>query len=358
MNKARVLVYGGLLVVALIASYLTWTHEPPGGKGDVLIIGAGQGVQQVVYEEEELRVQVQSRTSDQGEFCWGDTRKTRNAPRKPPTPPKPEEDADAAADDDSAEGESAAEPVEEPEPEKISEEKSFRGNETCDRVLERFTPMKALRQFEELGEEKIAEMGLDEPEASLTVSTEKGERIFDVGDRSYGNSDYYLRDRETAAVYLVESRMIGDMKGGHTRLMERDVHAFDKAEVETAAITDGQGTRLFTQQNRDDSKNAYWADPADTSRTADAADAWLDQVLRLRAVEYYTDQPGNLQPAVRVGFHDGGKELGWMELGSGLDPQGEAVHVARSSNTVEWVKVSENAAVKIIDGLGEVLAAE
>ena len=353
MNNTRVLVYGGLLVVALIASYLTWTHEPPGGKGDVLVIGANQGVQQVVFEEEELRVQVQSRTSEQGDYCWGDTRKVRKAPRKPPTPPMPEEDA--AADDDSAADESAEA---EPEPEKITEEKSFRGNETCDRVLERFTPMKALREFSELGEEKIAEMGLDEPEATLTVTTDKGDRIFDVGDRSYGNSDYYLRDRESSAVYLVESRMIGDMKGGHTRLMERDVHAFDKADVETAAITDGQGSRIFVQQNRDDSKNAYWADPADTTRTADAADAWMDQVLRLRAVEYYKDQPGDLQPLVRVGFHDAGKELGWMELGTGLDPLGEPVHVARSSNTVEWVKVSENAAVKIIDGLGEVLAVE
>ncbi len=357
MRYTQVFVYAGLLLVALIAAYLTWTHEPPGGKGDVGVIAANpEQLQAVVYQEEEQRVTVSRREGGDDGICWGDTWKLKNAPKKPePKPPIPEA-LETDGDDDSADP-ASAEPVEPAEPEKIEDVRSFRGNETCDKILARFAPMKAVREFEALSDEKIAEMELTEPTSSLAVTTVRGERVFDVGGRSYGTNDYYLRDRATGTVYLVESRLVADIKGGSTRLMERSIHDFKKEDVERAAILAGDSQGTFVPQNRDDSKSAFWASSDDTSRAHDAADTWLDRLLRLRALSYFVEPPAGLAPMARVEFADLDGSLGWMEYGTALDDEGKPIHVVRSSNTVAWVEVSDTTGADVLEGLGEVFPA-
>ena len=331
MRLTQILIYGGLLVTALIASYLTWTHEPPGGKGDVVIIDAGaEALQQVIYEEPDLRVAVQRREHGGDAYCWGETRKTRDAPRKRDKVPP----ALAAGDDDDSAAAEAA-------PERITTEKAFRGNETCDKVLGRFSPMRALRVFEDVSADKIAEMELEESEATLSVTSDKGERVFDVGGRCYGSNNYYLREHDSGRILLVESRLIGDIKGGSTRLMENSLQTYKKDEVERAVVASGTASREFLHQNRDDSKLAFWADTAEPNRTHDAADAWLDRVFRLRALEYFAEPPTGLAPAARVQFMDAGREIGFMEFATAVDEIGEPIHVVRTENTIEWVKISD-----------------
>ena len=340
MRYTQILIYGVLLAIALIASYLTWTHEPPGGKGDVVVIDLDEGgLQQVIFEEPDLRVAVSLRGEGDG-YCWGETRKVKDKPRKPEPPKRPgEEDADEDSegdDDDSADGVAEPEP-----PERITEEKAFRGNETCDKVLSRFTPMKALREFESVTDDKAAEMELLDSEASLTEISDKGQRVFTVGGRVYGSNHYYLRENDTGRVLLVESRMIGDIKGGSTRLMESKLQPFNKDEVVRAVVASPQKQLEFLQQNRDDKKAAFWAASDEPASTADPADGWLDRVLRMRALQYIAGQPTNLQPAIRVAWFDDTTELGWMEFGTAVDADGETIYVARTGNTMEWVKVSD-----------------
>ncbi len=348
MRYAQVFVYAGLLLVALIAAYLSWTHEPPGGKGDVLVIDADPDqLQQVVYEEPDHRVQVARQEGGEDGICWGDTFKRKDAPKKP-EPPSP---MPLAGDDDSAE---PADGEVEPEPEKIEESKSFRGNQTCDKILARFAPMRAIREFEQLTDEKLTEMELTEPSATLAVTTARGERTFEVGGRSYGTNDYYLRDQASGVVYLVESRLVADIKGGSTRLMERSLHAFKKEDVERAVVVVEGQQGAFVQLNRDDSKTAVWAAADDTSRAHDGADAWLDKVLRLRALEYYTDPLAALEPQARVEFASLDGPLGWMEFGTAVDGEGEPIHVARSSTSIAWVKVSDTMGGDVLEGLSAV----
>ena len=112
MRYTQVFVYAGLLMVALIAAYLTWTHEPPGGKGDVVVIDLEPPqLQSVVYEEPEHRVQVSRREGGDDGICWGDTRKLKDPPRERGEPPKLLRDG---GDDDSADG--GPDRAEEPEP--------------------------------------------------------------------------------------------------------------------------------------------------------------------------------------------------------------------------------------------------
>ena len=346
MRYTQILVIGGLLVAALIASYLTWTYEPAGGgKGDVVAFDVAPGsLTQVVYTETDLRVAVEQRSSEASEFCWGQMRKIKDAPRKPPRKP-PQLGEDPGDDDSAAE-------VEDEEPERIVTDKSFRGNETCDKVLARFAPMKALRVFEDLSEEKIAEMELAQPEASLTVTSTKGERVYDVGGRCYGSNDYYLREQGSGRVLLVESRMIGDIKGGSTRLMESKLQPFKKDEIERAEVSTTEGQREFVQQNRDDSKAAFWSTADEPAKTADAADTWLDRILRLRALSYFSEPPAGLLSAVRIRFVDGDQEIGWVEFGSALDEEGETIYVARTGNTIEWVKISDRMGADTIEEIG------
>ncbi len=343
MRWTRIGIYAGLLVAALIASYLTWTHEPAEGKGDVVVLDPGStGLTSVVYEEPDLRVALELREGGEDGICWGTTRRVKDGPRKPLEPP---------GDDDSA-GES----IPEPEPEEVIEEKSFRGNETCDRAIDRFRPMRALREFAAIDDEKRTEMELDETEATLTVTAGDQERVFDIGGRSYGSNDYYLQERDGGAVYLVESRMVGDLKGGHNRLMERNLQAFQLEEVDRAVIQGGEAAREFVQLNRDDRTAAYWADPADTTRAADAADNWLGKLMRLRATGYLVGDPTGLQVVARVTMFDGPREQGWVEVGTAPGAGGETTYLARSGHTVAWVEVSEHTGSDVVEGLAEVLA--
>ena len=197
-------------------------------------------------------------------------------------------------------------------------------------------------------------MELTEPTASLSITTTRGERTFDVGGRSYGTNDYYLRDQASGVVYLVESRLVADIKGGSTRLMERQLHAFKKEDVERATLLAGTDQGAFVQMNRDDTKSSFWASADDTSRAHDAADTWLDRVLRLRALQYFAEPPGGLAPAVHVEFADPDGSLGWMEYGTARSDEGKPIHVARSSHTVAWVEVSDTMGADVLEGLGEV----
>lgn len=345
MRTTQILIYGGLLVAALIASYLTWTHEPVGGKGDVTVIDLkAEGLRQVLYEEADLRVAVQRREVDGEAYCWGETRKIRDAPKRPGEVPPALASGD---DDDSAAVEADAE--------RITTEKAFRGNETCDKVLGRFTPMRALRVFEDVSADKITEMELDEPEASLAITSDKGERGFDVGGRCYGSNNYYLRERDTGRILLVEARMIGDIKGGSTRLMESQLQTFKKDEVERAVVATAADSREFLHQNRDDTKLAFWADASEPNRTADAADAWLDRIFRMRALEYFGAPPQGLVPAARVVFFDRDGELGFAEIGTAVGDDGEPIHVARTDNTIEWVKVSDRMGEETVEQIGAVV---
>ncbi len=356
MRYTQVLIYAALLLVALVAAYLTWTHEPPGGKGDVLVVDASaEQLQSVVYEEEEHTVRVTRREGGDDGICWGDTRKLKDAPRVPDkVPPVLDRESETEAETETeSESESETEPEPEPEPEKIEEIKSFRGNKTCDKILTRFAPMKAIREFAQLSDEKLAEMELTEPSATLTVTTARGERSFQVGGRSYGTNDYYLRDLASGSVFLVESRVIADIKGGSTRLMERSVFGFKKEDAETAVVAAGTQQGAFTQMNKDDSKAAFWAASDDTSRAHDAADTWLDKVLRLRALSYYTDAPTGLQPRARVEFASVDEPLGWLEFGTAVDDEGKPIHVVRSTNTVAWVEVSDTMGGDVLEGLTE-----
>ncbi|MDP7114245.1 MAG: DUF4340 domain-containing protein [Myxococcota bacterium] len=350
MRYTQVLIYAALLLVALVAAYMSWTHEPPGGKGDVVVIDAdARQLQAVVYEEEDHTVRVTRREGGDDGICWGDTRKLSVAPRTPDKVP-PVLNPEGEGDDDSAEP-ASEEPEEEPE--KIEEIKSFRGNKTCDKILGRFAPMKAIREFELLTDEKLAEMELTEPVATLKVTTARGERSFEVGGRSYGTNDYYLRDASSGSVFLVESRVIADIKGGSTRLMERSVFDFKKEDAESAQVAVGSNRGSFVQLNRDDSKTAFWAAADDTSRAHDAADTLLNKALRLRALSYLTNTPAGLQPMARVEFAGVDESLGWLEIGMTVDSEGAPIHVVRSSHTSAWVEVSDTMGADVVDGLTE-----
>ena len=101
------------------------------------------------------------------------------APPVEATPPSPET---PPADD-------PAKP-EEDRFETYEEGKEFKAGKAGDELLAALSPMIAKRSLSNLPDEKLAPLGLAEPEATLTIQRAgKPDRVFDVGGAAFGTRD-------------------------------------------------------------------------------------------------------------------------------------------------------------------------
>ena len=259
-----VTIHAVLLAVALVGAYVVWTEEPedPAAATAVTLLDvAADDVQSVRYDAEKLHVTITPRSDEHGAYAWVEVDRTieRAAPPEPNKPAEPgatdgapgEKGADAKGDepegkagaknrgpdakgaDDAAAagsgtgaGADEAKADEGAKDEMIVERKqlAFKGNASADKLLAALAPFRAKRK---LGSEVAdpAELGLDEPAATLTVVTGSGEHTYELGQTVFGGDSRYLRDRASGEVYLVDARVLRPLMSAQTSLMDRSSSA-------------------------------------------------------------------------------------------------------------------------------------
>lgn len=311
--KARgAMVQGALGAVGLLAAWTTWQREPERPPGEAVVLDATHNdLTKVRYEDEKKWVELEVR---KGDGVWIHT--SARADLKLP-------------------------------------ERTVRGNEGADKLVDKFTPLRATRALGALGADKLKEFGLDAPKKKLLVTARGGQSTFLVGNSPYGVSDPYVKDDKDSKVYVLGGGVLSDLDGAATRLVDRTLHQFLPSEFDAISVAAAGKKRELVQVNPE-SAGAKLAGKSNPSKPDDLAKNWHDKVWRLVATEVlgHGEDPASGAPqlAARLDYSFRGKSRGYIELARvtppakpegtppGAPPPGNEIYV-RTEHTAGWVKV-------------------
>ena len=243
----------------------------------------------------------------------------------------------------------------------------FRGNETAEKLLDKFAPLRAVRDLGKIAKKRLARLELDVAKKRVVVVTPGGERRLRLGGTTYGAGDAYARDPRTRHVFLLSNQLLGDLRFASSRLMERRVHRFAAGDVDRAVVRAGDRSRTLLQRYRADAARARWVDAAAPERRDELLKNWLTKVMRLTASEYVRDESAIThakgqtvapEPIVSVEYFDGARSVGRVEIRKVEREAGAADYYARSETTVAFVKLARSLAEEIARDAAKVAGAE
>lgn len=353
MNK-NVAILGGLLTVALIGSYVSWTSEDEEIEdGQVTVIDAKpEQLSAVTYANDELQVELTMRSDDRGRYVWVKTTETEMVPVPPEPTPEPlesVEDGEDAVDDA---------PVEPPEPELVEEitVTEFKAGDAGDTLLASLAPLLAERQLD-VAPERYEEFGLLEPEASFSVTRDgKPERAFSVGGEAYGSRDLYVLESADGSVYLFDQELLRPLRYATTRLPDRTLQPAAAEDIVAITVIAGDQTLALEHFNRSDREAEYWGLAGATVGDESAA-TWLGKALGLKAKGYVQADrpPTETVPAVTLRIEPVEGDPWTVEVFSGTDFEGDTAWYARSEHTRELVELHPAQASELVQDLETIL---
>lgn len=364
MKALELWLYAILLLVAIAFSWHAWKGEEPTRKESVTLFDPEPvGVTEVVWEGESNAATLEVAGKGDDVSVWVTAGQKKRLPA-----PAPEPKGDDSADDD----DSAAGGKEPPKPRYGEPElTSFPGNDAAEKLVARFSPLAALRQFDDLTDDQLDEMGLLEPASTLVLRAGSEELKLEVGDKAYGSSDTYARKPGERTAYLVSSKDIGPLRSASTNLRDRDLFGFEAQDAIEANIQPRMKAPLLAiHQGRHDKDNAYWTDAQTPDQRDAVLDGFMKALFQLRANTFpkADEMPdrADMEAVVVAAFRgeDGG-ELGSVELARRPDPKRTT-----PENTVwewfatsprlkgTWAGVSRSTAEEVSDALDGVLGRE
>jgi len=221
-------------------------------------------------------------------------------------------------------------PLEPPKP-----EREVKTNEQADRLMDRFTPLRASRALGVLPPEKLKELGLENSGRTLEVVARGKTYTFTVS--APGNSPY-LRNTEDGKVYLVSSALISDLDAASSRLVERRLHAFKQSEPDAVTVQQGDKVRELSLTVSEQGVVTRVASKGTPDKPDDFAKNWLERVWRVIPTDILgrgeLPQGGAPQVSLKLEYFRKGKSLGFTELAR----VGGVLYV-RTEFTPSWVKV-------------------
>lgn len=333
------LIHGGVLVIALLWAWKTWTrpHAAPKRDSSVTLWELRvEDVGTVEYVAEKRYVKIERRKDGDAEYLWV-------VVEKDPRPP------------------SAKKAPVEAEPERAK--KAFVGGKSSERILEQLAKPSAVRALGKLDAERKKELGLAEPEARLIVAAGDQRRELQLGSKVYRGSERYVLDARSNEVFVLDGTKLRSLEVGESALMQRDLHVFAAEDVMAARIVAGPSSRDIVRVEGS-AKASDWADAATPGEKDEATSSWMARVAQLRALEYLDDEAeiealstgaGAPEPVVRVELKgDGDDALGFLEL---FRAPGERKpdYLARTEATRVRVKVSQSQGETLEQDLANVL---
>lgn len=325
MKAKSAALQGGLALVGLGLAFATWQREPEQKKGEVVLLDLAKSeLQKIRLSDDKKWVELEKRRDDDGEQrLW-----VKLSAR----------------------------------PEQKQPERDLRGNESAQRLFDRFTPLYARRALGKIEGDKLKELGLDAPKRKLEVTSSKGVRAFFVGQPQGSAGDPYLRDEKDGTVFLFGSSTVADLESANVRLIERTLHPWKPAEIEQLTITaGGPGGKSRTLTSKPGATPLQIKLLRSADKPDDQASAWHDKVWRLLGTDILGkgEVPANGTPSllVRLDYKVKGVKAAFLELGrvqppppatssapdGGTPPTPPAEVYVRSESTAGWVKVPAGA---------------
>jgi Domain of unknown function (DUF4340) len=213
-----------------------------------------------------------------------------------------------------------------------------------DKLADALAPLRAVREVGQVDDERAAEFGLKDPEGTLSYTVGGKEHRFALGSR-IGN-DRYVRDEQSAVVYVLKGDVTRDLEGGEAFLAERELHGFKDPDLVSVKILARGKTRSVLRRGPDSKR--IWADPADPEKADETVSNWFAKIDRLRP-SVYLGQEVTPELIVRLDYSVKGTDGVFLELGK-LPPTSTGAkpdYMVRTERTRRWAKVDTTLAEQI-----------
>lgn len=337
--RRSVMIYGLVLLASLGGAYRVWTRNPEPELGDQVMVLAGDAdeLERIHYRSAKIDLTIAMQKDELGRYGWVKVEPI-GAPEPVEEPAEDPENPHAPAKDDGAVAE-------------------FKAGKSADAVLKGLMPFVAKRSLEGLSDDKLAELGLAEPEATLEIQRSGREaKTYEIGGNVYGGANVYVRDPETGKVYVVDSKVIRPLQGAKQSLPDRDVIGAETRQITHLSVHAGEATAEFEQHNPDDPEAVFWS-TAGSKESNPSAAAWIDKLLRLRSSGYVqtTDATGELETVYTLQVRTTDRKAIDVTVQRGYDEHGDDVWYAKSSYTRGLVKLQRALAAEVATELPNAL---
>jgi hypothetical protein len=327
--KNTTLVHGVVLGLSVVAAATVWTRdkEPKAlAAGDVVVWSGHAGdVEKVAYESKTRKVAVDAKKDAVGRYFVGTVERE--------TPPPHGAAADAGA----------------PLPRTTV---GFVSVTAGDKLAESLAPLKALRDLGKIPDDRAAEFGLAEPEATVTVTVSGAEHKLVVGGTTPGGGDRYVRV-PTGEVYVLRGEPIRNLDQPDSMLIERELHEWHDADVARATVSAGDKHRDLVRGGAEGKR--FWADPASPDANDETLGNWMSKLDRLRPTEYVLSAPEHPTDVLRVEYTGTNKKpLGSLELVK-VTGQEKPAYYLRTERTRLFGKVVGTPAEQLEQDLGTIV---
>jgi hypothetical protein len=237
------IVPAGVLLLSLGAAWLQFTAEPDKiGDNEVLIM-ANQSTQieQIDWIATQQEVHVFRKSDDNGDYLW-----VEYIDKKTPEEPQ---------------------------------QKYFLAGKNGDKLLDHLSPLVGIRKLDT--DVPLNTLGLDEPSAQLSITSNGKTRVFSIGDEAYGTKDLYVRDDASNELFLVDDSKLRNLQQARTTLPNRALFTQETKQATSAILTWQDASLSLTHQNWQDTKNAQWIYSETSTKDATQIQTWLSKALRI-----------------------------------------------------------------------------
>jgi hypothetical protein len=231
-----------------------------------------------------------------------------------------------------------------------------KGNE----LAESLATLKATRVLGKIAPERIPDFGFDKTElGTLKVVVAGKEHNLQLGEKTPGGSDRYVRDTSTGEAFVIAGLIANDLTAADNRLIEREFHDFGDEKVAKVVLTSATGTREVV---RHAVEKDFWAKPESPDTKDETVSNWMTKVDRLKVTTYIEAVEPAPKPEDKVVqveyFNDRGRRLGFLELVRlpSKDAKEKPDYVARSERTRWQATVLRSTAEQIDQDLPSVIA--
>jgi hypothetical protein len=337
----------GLFVLACLLGLRAWTAEDEPNKKPVaaeLWSGRVSDLSRIEYRTDKKVVTLEPKEDESGRYFIG-TIETVGEKAKP-----------AAAADAGAPMPDHHPPHAVPE---SSEPKRFISLTKGAELADSLATLKASRVLGKIAPERIPDFGFDKTDqGELKVVVAGKEHVLQLGEKTPGGSDRYVRNTGTGEAYVIPGSIANDLTAADNRLIERDFHSFGEEKVGKVVIKTATGSREVV---RHAVEKDFWARPESPDTKDETVSNWMTKVDRLRVttyVEALDPAPKPEDQVVTVEYwSDKGRKLGFLEIvrRPGKEPKDKPEYVAKSERTRWHATVLRSTAEQIEQDLASVV---
>lgn len=293
IGKRSIFIHAGLVATSAVLALAVWTRDKqakPLVAGDVTVwSGRPADVERIVYESKKKKLELTAKKDDAGRYFIGTVEKEKPAP-------KPAGDAGA--------------PDAPPPAEKSVT--SLLSITPAEKLAEKLAPLKSVRSVGQVGADREADFGLNDPEGTLTVKIRDAERKLVIGGPTPGGGDRYARDPGSGDVFVLRADIFRDIDTPESSLLEHELHEWKDADVASAKILAGGKSRTIVRGGPETKR--FWADEGAKDTADETIGNWMSKIDRMRPTEFVPAAPEPRETVVRIEYAGPGGGIGYIEV--------------------------------------------